>query len=112
MAKFYGVIGFAEPRETTPGVVEDSISERKYYFDILKNTKRWENGDGLNDNLNISNQFSIVTDPYASQHFFAMRYLSWQGEKWIISSAEVQDRRIILTIGGVYNGPTPDTTSR
>ncbi len=111
MAKYRGVIGFAEPIETAPGVTEDRIVERKYYADIIKNTKRWESGEGLNDNLNIRNQFSIVADPYASQHFFAMRYLIWQGERWIISDVEVQDRRLILTIGGVYNGPTPNGAS-
>ena len=108
MAKYYGAIGFAEPTETAPGVTEDRIIERTYYADILKNTKRWERGEGLNDDLNISNRFSIVADPYASQHFFAMRYLRWQGTAWTISDVEVQDRRLILTIGGVYNGKTAD----
>lgn len=107
MAKFYGVVGYAESTETAPGVWADIITERKYFGDVLKNIHRLEAGEGLNDNLTINNTISIVADPFASQHFHAMRYVRWMGALWKITNVQVQSPRLILTIGGIYNGPTP-----
>lgn len=103
MAKFYGAIGYVEFVDKGLGVWEEVTTERKYTGDILRNTRRWENGQTLNDNLNINNQFSIVADAYAYEHFFAMRYISWMGTLWKVTNVEVQRPRLILTIGGVYN---------
>lgn len=105
MAKFYGVIGYAETKETSPGVWTESITERNYYGDVIRNTRRWQPGEGLNDNLTINNIISIVADPFAYQHFHAIRYIKWMGASWKIDNIEVQRPRLILTIGGVYNGP-------
>jgi len=105
MAKFYGVIGYAETKETSPGVWTESITERNYYGDVIRNTRRWQPGEGLNDNLTINNIISIVADPFAYQHFYAIRYIKWMGASWKIDNIEVQRPRLILTIGGVYNGP-------
>lgn len=104
MAKFYGKIGYAETTETEPGIWEEVITERDYYGDIIKMTKRWQSSDQLNDNLEINNTISIIADPYATQHFHAMRYIVWMGASWKITSVEVQRPRLLLSIGGVYNG--------
>ena len=103
MAKYYGEIGFAKMVETEPGVHEEKLIKRKYRGDIIRNTRRYENSQYLNDNLNISNQFSIVADPYAMENFYMMRYLVWAGEKWKITNITVQYPRLVLEVGGVYN---------
>lgn len=104
MAKFYGVIGYVETVETTPGVWEEQITERKYFGELTRNTRRTESSGNLNDNINISNEISIVSDPYANQNFHSMRYVEFMGAKWKISSVEVKYPRLILTVGGLYNG--------
>ena len=103
MAKFYGEIGFGTSIETSPGVYEDQVTTRNYYGDLIKNTRRLESSGSVNDDVNISNQISIVADPYANENFYAMRYVKFMGAKWKISDVEVQYPRLILTIGGVYN---------
>lgn len=103
MPKYYGKIGFSETVETRPGIWEEQIVERNYYGDVLKISKRFDNSSYLNDNLNISNQFSIVADPYARDHFHSMRYLTWCGTKWKISSVQVDYPRLSLEVGGLYN---------
>ena len=103
MAKFYGEIGFGTSIETSPGVYEDQVTTRNYYGDLIKNTRRLESSGSVNDDINISNQISIVADPYANENFYAMRYVNFMGAKWKISDVEVQYPRLILTIGGVYN---------
>lgn len=104
MAKWYGVIGYAETVEIRPGVWKDQITERMYSGDLLRNTSRFQNSDKLNDDINIANEISIVADPYANQNFHRMRYVKFMGTKWKISNVEVQYPRLRLTIGGEYNG--------
>lgn len=107
MSKYYGVIGYAEVSEETPDVWVEQITERQYCGDLTRNQRRWESGEGLNDNMNIDNVISIVADPYAYQNFHKIRYISFMGSKWKVKSVDVQYPRLHLTIGGVYNEQTP-----
>ena len=104
MAKFYGAIGYAETVETTPGVWEEQVITRNYYGELNRNNRRLESANQVNDGINISNEISILADPYANEHFHAMRYIEFMGTKWKISNVEVRYPRLILTTGGVYNG--------
>lgn len=104
MAKWFGVIGFAETVETKPGVWEEQITERKYYGDVIRNTRRLQSTDQLNDDINIANEISIVADPFAVNHFYAMRYVEYMGARWKVSNVEVQRPRLILSVGGLWNG--------
>jgi hypothetical protein len=104
MAKWYGAIGYAELVETKPGVWTEQITVRNYYGDLLRNSRRLQSADQLNDNINISNEVSIVADPYANQNFHSMRYVEFMGTRWKITNVEVRYPRLILTLGGEYNG--------
>ena len=106
MAKFYGKIGFAEMAESAPGVWVEKITEREYYGDVNRNIRRLQTGMGLNDDINVSNEISIVADPYANENFHSMRYVRYMGAKWKVSSVDVQYPRLILTLGGEYNEQT------
>lgn len=104
MAKFYGAIGYATLVEETPGKWKEEITERTYAGDLGRNSRRLQTGAQVNDNLTITNEISIIADPYAYQNFHAMRYVKFMGTKWKVSNVEVQFPRLILTTGGVYNG--------
>lgn len=103
MAKFYGKVGYGEQVETAPGVWTEQITERYYYGDILRNARSLQNSQNLNDDINISNQFSIIADPFAIQNFHLMRYLEFMEVKWKITNVEVNFPRLTLTVGGVYS---------
>lgn len=104
MAKFYGVIGYAVTEMTERGIYEERIVETEYIGDVLRNTRRLRDGSKINDDITISNQISIIADPYAANNFHAMRYVEFMGAKWKVSEVEVQYPRLILTLGGLYNG--------
>lgn len=104
MAKWYGNIGYAETVETDPGLWEEKITERPYFGEIYRNTRKLQNSGSVNDDVNIANELSIVADPFANQNFHAMRYAEYMGNKWKITDVSVQFPRLILTLGGVYNG--------
>lgn len=104
MAKFYGPIGYAQQVETKPGVWEEQIVEKFYRGDVLRNTRRLQSTDKVNDDINVGNEISIVADPFANGNFHAMRYVGFLGARWKVTNVEVQYPRLILTLGGLYNG--------
>lgn len=103
MAKYFGIIGFMTTAETSPDVWTEVIREREYYGDVLQNSRRFQNGVSINDNITITNRISIVMDPYAMENFHAIRYVTWMGNKWKVDSVEVKYPRLVLALGGVYN---------
>ena len=104
MAKFYGVVGYAKSEEIRPGVWDEKITERNYYGDVLRNTRRSQSAEKTTDDINVDVQISIVSDPYAIGHFHYIRYVGFMGAKWEVSSVEPRYPRLILTLGGLYNG--------
>lgn len=104
MAKFYGAIGYIINEKTAPDVITEHAIEKFYKGDLDRNTRKLEDSGELNDNINIFNQISILADPYANNHMYAMRYVRWRGAVWKITSVEVKQPKLILTLGGVYNG--------
>jgi hypothetical protein len=106
VAKFFDVVGYGESVEISQGVWDDVITEVKYFGDVIRNTRQFEDSQKVNNDLTVGNSISIVADAYANEHIFAMRYVRWQGALWIVKTVEVQRPRLILRLGGVYNGPT------
>lgn len=103
MAKFYGVIGFAKTEQTTPGVWEHVVTEKEYFGELIRNVRNLQTNSEIHDNINIANEISILSDPYANENFHSMLYIVYMGSKWKIIKVEVQYPRLVLTIGGVYN---------
>lgn len=107
MAKFYGVIGYATTEETKPDVWVETITERPYYGDIIRESRRVESSqDSVNDGVSLDNEVSIVADLYAQENINEMRYVKIRGTAWKITSVEVQYPRLNISIGGIYNGKT------
>jgi len=104
MAKFHGVVGYAELVEAEKSVWVEQIVTKNATGDIIKNVTRVQAGSAINDNITISNVISIVADSYAIEHMFALRYVTWMGVKWKATSVDVQLPRLLITLGGVYNG--------
>lgn len=109
MSKYSGTVGFGVTEETSPGVNTVSIVERKYKGEVLKITRRFNQGESINDNIRISNTISILGNPYAFENFHNIRYITWMGTKWKVESIDVQYPRLNMTIGGEYNEESPET---
>lgn len=103
MAKYFGSVGYAEDEEVSPGIIQERIVTREYYGDVIRNNRRLENSDQVNDDINITNQISIVSDPYAINNFWKIRYATFMGQKWKVKTVDVEFPRLILTLGGLYN---------
>ena len=104
MAKYYGKVGYAVETEVRPGVWKNQITEKSYYGNLGRNLSRSQNTDKLNNDITIANELSIMADPFAYDNFYAIKYAEVMGVKWTVSSVEVMRPRLILQLGGKYNG--------
>ena len=105
MAKWHGKIGFIKQVEQQPGVYVNETIERNYCGDLIRNSRGWSNSsEGTNDNLTINNQISIIADSFASGNSSFMKYVEIMGGKWKITNIEINYPRLLLTVGGIYNG--------
>ncbi len=105
--KFHGIIGYdlTVERPDEPGVFDPSFIEKVATGDVLDMSSKWEKyNDSTNDNISLSKKISIMMDPFVVENFSRIRYVEYMGEKWRVESATPQYPRIILTLGGVYNG--------
>lgn len=104
MSKYFGKIGFGVTEETRPGVYVSTITEGEYYGDIVRNSRRLEGGGKVIDDLSINMTLSIVADPFAFNNFHQLKYAEYNGAKWKATTVELSYPRLIITLGGVYNG--------
>lgn len=109
MARYYGSIGYGVESKVN-GVVTTNIVEKNYYGDVIRNTRRLQ-GDKINDDITVNNQISIIADPYALNNFQDIRYCKFMNQYWKVTSVDVQRPRLILELGGKYNGVKAGTTS-
>ena len=103
MARYHGYVGYAIDVEAYPGVWEEQISEHEYFGDVLKNRINMQQGSVVNAKITISNSISIIADPFAFEHVYAMRYVTYLDKKWSIVNVSIERPRLILTLGGLYN---------
>lgn len=108
MTRFSGKVGYGVTVETSPGVYEDQIVEYIYFGDVIRTSVIFRAGESVNNDLSVGNSISIVADAFANEHFFAVRYVEWAGTLWTVPEVEVQAPRLLLRLGGVYNGPKPE----
>lgn len=102
------MIGFSSSEMVAPGVYEDIITERKYYGDVTKDFRKDTRTDKVVRDIDISNTFSIVADPFAFENFQFIKYLKYMGVAWNVESVEVQYPRLLISVGGRWNGPNGD----
>ena len=110
MSKWYGKVGYGITKEKRPGVWVADIIERSYYGEMNRIASSSQPGESLNDDIQLKNDVSIIADAYALQNFSNIKYVTIMGTRWKVKSVEVQRPRLTLSIGSVYNGPTPETS--
>lgn len=109
MTRFYGEVGYTLGTVVVrPGVSEEKIAERKLYGDVIRDTRRLE-GEGVNPDISVGNSISVMADAYFRENFHRIRYVKWAGVNWAVTEVEAQFPRLLLRLGGVYNGRTPST---
>lgn len=109
MPKFYGKVGFVDTVETSTGVYENVPEERFYYGDITSVSKRWQTTENVNDDIRLEENISILADDYSIRNSSRIRYVIIDGIAWRVTNIVPARPRLILYIGGLYNGETVKT---
>jgi hypothetical protein len=112
MARFYGKVGFGHTVEKRPGVMEDVITERRFYGDVLRPARSFDGSDKINRDVSATNRISIIADDNVAEDADAIRFVEWRGVLRYVTAVEDERPRLILSLGEVYNGPraaTPDS---
>jgi hypothetical protein len=108
MARFFGKVGYGVSVETAPDVWSDVITERSYYGEVLNDTVLQEESDKVNNDISLSSRISVVADPYALGNYSDIKYVVDEGGVyWSVTSVQVKRPRLILSTGGIYDGPKP-----
>lgn len=103
MSRWYGKIGFSVQEETSPGIWNEVIEEKNYYGDLTNRSRRWQQGQDLIDDVTITNELTITTDPYIIENLTNIKYVVIMGIKWKISNITLSAPRLTLSLGGIYN---------
>lgn len=103
--KYKGMIGYeiTVPKEPGSDVYISQIEEYPYRGEDIKNSYRREAGEWLNDNIKVSNSIRIVADPFALAHCQNIKYCTWLKQRWTVTSVEIDQPNLILTLGGAYH---------
>jgi hypothetical protein len=109
--RFFGKVGYGVAGESENGVWSDQITEKEYYGDVVQNSRRLVADEHLNQELAVEVSISILADAFANEHFHAIKYVEWQGALWSVSTVKPERPRLVLRLGGVYNGPSPTSSS-
>lgn len=105
MAKYSGMVGFSLQEQTSPGVWTPTITERHLRGDTLNDVASWRSSENrVNDNINIQQRISLMADPFTYKHYSDLVYITLDGVKWKVSTIEVKRPRLLVSLGGLYNG--------
>lgn len=108
MGIFRCEVGFISNEETdpinSPGVWEDVSIKRFYTGELTRLSSKFQTSNEVNDNVRINTEISIFADKYALDHWDSIRYVTYGGVKWTVTNTEQKLPRLILSIGGKYNG--------
>lgn len=104
MAKYHGYVGYGEDKETYPGVWEEVITEREYTGDVIKSRTNIQQTTTVSASLTLNNNFSILGDEFAFDNLYNIRYVTYSNKKFKVTGVEPERPRLILTVGGLYNG--------
>ena len=104
MAKFSGKVGFTGiQQETSPGVWERKLVERRMRGDVIRLSKNTLPTDRLADDIKLSHRISVVADKFSYENFVNITWIEYMGVKWKVTSVEVERPRLVISVGGVYN---------
>jgi hypothetical protein len=113
MARYYDKVGYGIQQEVRKSVWQDVIVEQPYFGETLDLGYKYQSEtDHANDNLNLDTEFEVIADAFMLEHFSQIRYICYGGARWKVTGLKYDPPRVHIRVGGVYNGPTPNTSGQ
>lgn len=106
--KYFGKFGYSTGQtEVSPGVMEDVIVERDYIGDVVQVTEALDVAGSVLPVYRTTTSVSVISDGVLAESYADLRYISYRGQLWTVSSVVDEWPRLVIYMGEVYNGPTP-----
>lgn len=106
MARFHDKVGFLiEENDQVTGISRRTVVEKPFYGRIIEPGRRFQSAENGAEDLVIGNQIAITANDYAFQHSSSITHVHYMGANWKVTAIRIKAPEIILTLGGVYNGP-------
>lgn len=104
MTKYAGLVGYVTTVESSPGVFSPVSTSKVMKGDMIRQSSSVQSGDKINSDISLNHRVSLVGDAYAFGNYYNIKWIQIDGMKWEVSSVEIQRPRLIVTLGGLYNG--------
>jgi hypothetical protein len=104
MSRFSGLVGYVTQKETSPGIWSPDENPIMMKGDVIRQSSSSQDGDKMNDNISLNHRVSLLGDAYAFENYYNIKWIQIDNNKWEVSSVEIQRPRIIVTLGGLWNG--------
>lgn len=100
--KWAGEIAYSMQVETEKHVWDEQVVKKPAMGDLIEFSKNNDQSNNINVDFSLSNQLSVVMDPFIQNNFQNILYVTINGGKWTVSSAKIRYPRIILSFGKLY----------
>lgn len=104
MAKFAGLVCYGSQVEIAPGVWDTDEKILMMKGDRIRQNANIRESDKVNGDIALGHRVSLIGDAYAFDNYYNIKWIEIDGRKWTVSSIEIQRPRLILDIGGLWNG--------
>lgn len=104
MTKYAGLVGYVVQEQTAPSVWTPVETPKRMKGDIIRQSASTQNDDKVNSDITLNHRVSLIGDAYAFSSYFNIRWIEIDGHKWEVTNVEVQRPRIIVSLGGPWNG--------
>lgn len=109
--RYRGKIGVVTdvPVPGVSGVYRQLPMEIPVVGDVTSYRRRWDDRENQNADVSLTTKISIVSSGMILQNLKNIRYAVYRGVAWKVESIEDTPPRLILTLGGAYDGYTENT---
>ena len=104
MAKFSGLVGYITQGESIPGVWSPIENPVFMKGDMIRQSASYRDSGKVNSDVALNHRVSLLGDAYAFDNYYAIKWIEINGRKWEVTSVEIQRPRLIVTVGGLWNG--------
>jgi hypothetical protein len=104
MSRFAGLVGYVTQEETSPGVWSPVNDSKMMRGDIIRQGLTSSDNGKVNGDISLNHRVSLMGDKYAFDNCYYIKWVEINSLKWEVTSVELQRPRIILTLGGLWNG--------
>lgn len=108
MLRYSGKLGIVQQSEVRPGIWEETVTEVPVLGTVRNRTETLDGADAVLPRYRTTTSVSVPAREVGPSDNSTIRYLTYKGKRWQIGTIVDDYPEIVIYIGEVYNGPTPE----